>query len=578
MWREPEYDRYLRPVIDLGHCHFKGGKGGGSETSSSREIPAQTAEEKQLQDYLMDYSVTAGNMGKIALNGAGSAYGHVFQPEWKDLYNSYANGNDANMAHYTDMTEGALDDYAGAVNSYRSGMNNALGQYKGDVMGALGDYLRNENQYLGQYAGNENRYLGQYEGNQNKYLGQYEGDVGDAKAKYEAALGKRSPLWDDLVNGILPSAYANNRQAALNADLRGTMGSAVNNLANRGVINSSVANKAMDDISQSAADTLAKRYADDIQLEASLLDRDRGQAREAYDVSTGAADKLYGAQTGANNSIYGAQTGSNKNVYGAQTASNSNQFAGRAGTAGSIYDNTASGLTNIVGQQGQLASAQLSGANSWINNALSTNNADLLGATTAQEQSFAPITNYLNYTSQLYSPGENLFSTMYSGRMGTGSTVTKTSQSSDPWSAVGTLGSAFILCFTGDTLVTTPEGYKAIRDVKPGDEVLSLHEGEVVTKKVKSVTKPYKCLVVNVYWDNGTVWHVTPGQRYFDGKHFIYIGNRHIPAVVHGGEPTKLLKVEPSGKMELVYDITLEGFAGENVFFANDVAAEGFGE
>jgi hypothetical protein len=27
-----------------------------------------------------------------------------------------------------------------------------------------------------------------------------------------------------------------------------------------------------------------------------------------------------------------------------------------------------------------------------------------------------------------------------------------------------------------------------------------------------------------------------------------------------------------------VYDIRLEGFKGENVFFANDVAAEGFGE
>jgi hypothetical protein len=167
---------------------------------------------------------------------------------------------------------------------------------------------------------------------------------------------------------------------------------------------------------------------------------------------------------------------------------------------------------------------------------------------------------------------------MYSGRMGTGSTTTSTDSSSGIWSAVGGLGSAFVLCFSGDTLVTTPDGYKAIRDLHVGDEVLSVHNGKIVPKKVCHVTEPESRVVDDVYWDNGTVWHCTPGQRYFDGRHFVYIGNRHIPAMVHNGEPTRLLRVETTDRHELVYDITLEGFAGENVFFANDVAAEGFGD
>jgi hypothetical protein len=105
-----------------------------------------------------------------------------------------------------------------------------------------------------------------------------------------------------------------------------------------------------------------------------------------------------------------------------------------------------------------------------------------------------------------------------------------------------------------------------------------VHNGKIVHKKVCHVTEPESRVVDDVYWDNGTVWHCTPGQRYFDGRHFVYIGNRHIPAMVHNGEPTRLLRVETTDRHELVYDITLEGFAGENVFFANDVAAEGFGD
>jgi hypothetical protein len=134
------------------------------------------------------------------------------------------------------------------------------------------------------------------------------------------------------------------------------------------------------------------------------------------------------------------------------------------------------------------------------------------------------------------------------------------------------------MCFTGDTLVTTPDGYKAIRDIEVGDEVLSVHDGKVAAKKVESISTPQDKCIVDVIFTNGTVWHTTESQRYFDGKHFNYCDGGENPAMVLNGKPAKVAAVEDTGRVETVYDITLEGFAGENIFFANDVAAEGFGD
>jgi hypothetical protein len=163
--------------------------------------------------------------------------------------------------------------------------------------------------------------------------------------------------------------------------------------------------------------------------------------------------------------------------------------------------------------------------------------------------------------------------------MGTGSTTTtKDDGGAGAMGAIGSLGAAAIMCFTADTLVTTPDGYKSIRDVVPGDMVLSVHDGKVVSKAVKSVTKPLEKEIIDVIFENGQVWHTTRGQRYFGGRHFHFVEGGKEPVMVYDGEPTRVLEIVYSGRKAFVYDIRLEGFKGENVFFANDVGAEGFGE
>ncbi|RGS72005.1 Hint domain-containing protein [Mitsuokella sp. AF21-1AC] len=317
---------------------------------------------------------------------------------------------------------------------------------------------------------------------------QYNPDWTRLAGDYNGTMGRVSSGYNDLLAGNLPSQFADARRKALNDDLQATVGSSVNNLAGRGVINSSVMSKALDDISEDAASQLAKSYASDLGTYSGLL---------------------------------------------GSTASNANQV---------------------------LAGNQL-----------------------AQQASETPTNSLFDYAAALANPASNMYNTMYSGRMGTGSTSTTTSggNGNGIWSTIGTLGTAFILCFAGDTLVTTPDGYAKIRDIRPGDMVLSLDEdNEVTPKRVASITGGHLRDIVDVYFGDGTTWHTTARQRYFDGKHFASIDSAHHPrAVVFQGNPVEVLGVErDTGRKELVYDLTLEGPAERNIFFANDVAAEGMGD
>lgn len=315
---------------------------------------------------------------------------------------------------------------------------------------------------------------------------QYNPDWTRLAGDYNGTMGRVSGGYNDLLAGNLPNQFAEARRKALNDDLQATVGSSVNNLAVRGVINSSVMSKALDDISEDAASQLAKSYTSDLGMYSGLL---------------------------------------------GSTASNANQI---------------------------LAGNQL-----------------------AQQASETPTNSLFDYAAALANPASDMYKTMYSGRMGTGSTTTTTSQPNNSvWSTIGSLGTAYILCFTGDTLVTTPQGYKPIKEIKRGDEVLSLDEhNKVVTKKVSDVTGAHERDIVDVYFGDGTTWHTTARQRYYDGVHFASIdSDEHPQAFVFQGRPVDVLRVSETGRKALVYDLTVEGPADRNIFFANDVAAEGMGD
>lgn len=78
------------------------------------------------------------------------------------------------------------------------------------------------------------------------------------------ALEKTNKTLSNLQNGQLPSEYLNNMSSAIKTGVDNTVGSNLNYLAQRGVINSSVTNKAFNDIEGNVSNAMAQNYLNNI--------------------------------------------------------------------------------------------------------------------------------------------------------------------------------------------------------------------------------------------------------------------------------------------------------------------------
>ena len=85
--------------------------------------------------------------------------------------------------------------------------------------------------------------------------------------------------FNNLIDGKLPSQWKTNMKDAIKTTLENTIGEVVNDLASRGVINSSVATQALYDIERNAADEVGKMYLQNIQTEGQLVEN-RWQVKE----------------------------------------------------------------------------------------------------------------------------------------------------------------------------------------------------------------------------------------------------------------------------------------------------------
>ena len=89
-------------------------------------------------------------------------------------------------------------------------------------------------------------------------------------------------LTSQLTQGQLPTAYTDNMTNAIKTGVNNTVGSAINSLGNRGVLNSSVTNKAMNDIEKNVSDTMAQQYSNNIGQLAGLANQQIGAATAGY--------------------------------------------------------------------------------------------------------------------------------------------------------------------------------------------------------------------------------------------------------------------------------------------------------
>lgn len=77
-------------------------------------------------------------------------------------------------------------------------------------------------------------------------------------------LAEANAGWSSLSQGILPQEYINNKQTILNNVAQNSVGNVLNKLGQSGVINSSVMNTSLNDISKNVANAMSESYNNDI--------------------------------------------------------------------------------------------------------------------------------------------------------------------------------------------------------------------------------------------------------------------------------------------------------------------------
>lgn len=151
------------------------------------------------------------------------------------------------------------------------------------------------------------------------------------------AANKANATLGQLQQGVLPSAYQTNMQNAIRSTLQNTMGTQLNSLGNRGVLNSSVTTSAMNDISKNAADTVAQQYQNNIQTVGGLANRQMANTMNANSANANIYGNLINSATQTITTAAAAQEAAQKpalNLWNASLGLNGSTTSALAAAAG----------------------------------------------------------------------------------------------------------------------------------------------------------------------------------------------------------------------------------------------------
>ena len=138
-------------------------------------------------------------------------------------------------------------------------------------------------------------------------LGSTKVNFNDLNKNAQKQINSANSTVQGLINGQLPTAYEENMQSVINRGVQNSAGNLLNGLAQKGVINSSVMNQGMKDISDSAANAMADSYTQNIGLLSQLAGQQTDQATAGI---TAAAAAQEAAQAPALN-LWNASLGLN---------------------------------------------------------------------------------------------------------------------------------------------------------------------------------------------------------------------------------------------------------------------------
>lgn len=476
--------------------------GGGKKSkvvSTSAKVPEASSEEKKILANEMGWLSNALGVSNNLMNLAnGQIQNSQVTPDYNGLLQAALSG-----------TQQAGQTVSGLIPQVQNGVtgaNNANNGYIGGIGNAMQTYQEG-----------------------NKYL----------DSDYQKSMANNAGIMSGLLSGDLPSAYAQNRQKALQSDLDATMGSTLSSLADRGIINSSVANQSMNDISKNAANALAANYTSDMGTAANL-------ANSAY------SNQLNGLN---------GRAGLMSNLY-------SGQLSGIGQQAG-LTGNNVSNILNGANAQGSLAGQQASLANQPIDSAAA-----------AQSDAASTPLNYFNAAIGLQNPNLSLYDSMSGHRYAVatpGQTYVK--QGSGGWfgNLLGTAANsaaAFYACFPAGTLVSTGYEDVPIEKMREGDTVVIQGGHMARVKKVHDMGEQMTYNVETVPSIDGTIRKVTttPTEVFLTPE-----GRKPLSALKAGikvwtVDSFRRLAHVTKNKAERVYELELDDDSA--LFYANGFAAE----
>ena len=476
--------------------------GGGKKSkvvSTSAKVPEASSEEKKILANEMGWLSNALGVSNNLMNLAnGQINNSQVTPDYNGLLQAALSG-----------TQQAGQTVSGLIPQVQNGVtgaNNANNGYIGGIGNAMQTFQEG-----------------------NKYL----------DSDYQKAMANNEGVMSGLLSGQLPSAYAQNRQKALQSDLDATMGSTLSSLADRGIINSSVANQSMNDISKNAANALAANYTSDMGTAANLA-----------------------------NSAYSNQL---------------NGLNGRAGLLSDLYSGELSGIGQQAGLTGNNVSNILNGANA--QGSLAGQQANLANqpidtAAAAQSNAASTPLNYFNAAVGLQNPNLSLYDSMSGHRYAVatpGQTYVK--QGSGGWfgNLLGTAANsaaAYYACFPAGTLVSTGYEDVPIEKMREGDTVVIQGGHMAHVKKVHDMGEQMTYNVETVPSIDGTIRKVTttPTEVFLTPE-----GRKPLSALKAGMkvwtvDSFRRLAHVTKNKAERVYELELDDDSA--LFYANGFAAE----
>ena len=149
-----------------------------------------------------------------------------------------------------------------------------------------------------------------------------------------------------LAQGKLPEEYQKNMEASIQKGVQNSVGSAVNSLAGRGVLSSSVTNNALQGINEAAAGTMAEQYQNNIGTlnglygqQATLAGQNITTAAGAQEAAQQPALNLWNASLGLNT---GGTLGALNAIGNQGTTTSTQKTSGGGGLFGGILTGLAS--------------------------------------------------------------------------------------------------------------------------------------------------------------------------------------------------------------------------------------------